>query len=267
MSAPTTKVLYFIAGIIPTAFEQAQIDDLMTTFRNVGVRSGQTAADSLFGTRIEPCDYVAGTAIPATYTDADKGNKTVISPAVGTHNPDDFKVYPATLTIDASDADVQTPAAVKAEIDAATGKAKMTNLTGDASVTWASSDTNKATVNASTGKITAVAAGSTNITATLQASAAITGIAAEADDDTFTKADHGLATGDAVDLLNLGSGTGFGSVGDTRYVIKTGTNTFKLATTYANAVAGTAIDVTGDASGASICRTRVSAVMALTVQA
>jgi len=266
MAKSTAIVLFFTAGMLPTAVELSQISRLETAFRSVKVRRSDVAADTLLGTRIETCNYVAGVNIPAAYTDADKGNKPTIA-LPSDINPDDFKVFPAILTIDASDVDVQTPAAVKAEIDATTGKAKMTNLTGDATVTWASSDATKATVNASTGKITAVAAGSTNITATLQASASITGVAAAAATDLFTKAAHGLALGDAVDLLALGSGTGFGSIGNTRYVIPVSADTFKLATSYANAVAGTAIDVTGDATNATICRARVSAVMALTVQA
>lgn len=265
MAKSTSVVLYFTAGFLPTALELAQIARLETVFREVRVRNGAVPADTLFGARIEACDYVAGPAVPEAYSGAELGNKPVISLPTAV-NPDDFKVYPATLTIDASDVDVQTPAAVKAEIDPATGLAKLTNLTGDESVSWLSSDPTKATVHASTGKITAVAAGSTVITATLQAAAAVTGIAAEADDDIFTKEEaHGFVTGDAVNLLNLGGGTGFGSVGDTRYIIRLGVNTFMLASSYANAVAKTAINVTGDASGASMCKARVAATMALTV--
>lgn len=265
MSRSTAIVLFFTAGMLPTAVELSQIAHLETTFP-VRVRRGDVAADTLLGTRIEACTYVAGSSIPAAYTDADKGNKAVIALPVG-ENPDAFRVYPLALSIDASDVDVQTPAAVMALINPATGQAEITDMRGDPACTWTSSDATKATVNAGTGKITAVAAGVTNIVATLQLSPSITAIAAEADDDTFTKAAHALNTGDAVDLLNLGGGTGFGAVGNRRYVIRTGANTFKLATSYANALAGTAVDVTGDASGASLCLARITATLALTVVA
>lgn len=264
MSKVLSKVLFFAAGAVLTASEAAQVARLQTVFQNVGVRNGSSVADTKFGTKLESFDFLAGTAIPSAYSTDNEALVLTVPSAV---NPDDFKVYPATLTIDASDVDVQTPAAVKAEVDPATGLAKLTNLTGDASVTWASSDTGKATVHATTGKITAVAAGETTITATLQAVASITGIAGAALTDIFTKAAHALVTGDAVNLLGVGGGTGFGSVGDTRYIIKLTADTFKLATSYANAVAGTAIDVTADATNASICKARVTATMVLTVQA
>lgn len=260
-----SKVLYFIALAVPTAAESAAIARLQTIFDEVQVRNGSMpAADQKYGANLESFDFLAGTAIPAAYSGAPGATTIAVPSAI---NPDQFKIWPATVSLDASDVDKQVLAAIKAVINPATGLAEMANLTGDASVTWSSSDATKATVNASSGLLTAVAAGSTTITATLQAAASITGVAAEADTDVFTKATHGLLTGDAVDLLNLGSGTGFGSVGDTRYIIKTGADTFKLATTYANAIAGTAVDVTGDATGASICKARVTSTCAVTVVA
>jgi hypothetical protein len=77
--------------------------------------------------------------------------------------------------------------------------------------------------------------------------AAITGVAAEADDDIVTKVAHGLNTGDP---LRYDSGTGFtGLTATTTYfVIRLGADTFKLATTLANAIAGTAINISADGS-------------------
>lgn len=77
--------------------------------------------------------------------------------------------------------------------------------------------------------------------------AALTGVTAEADDDLCTKAAHGLKTGDAVVFT---SGTGFtGLTATTKYyAIYASSSTFKLATSRANAVAGTAINITVDGS-------------------
>ncbi len=258
-------ILYFTAGLVATAVEAAEIARLQTGFGSVFVRNGQTAADTLFGTRIEPCDYVAGKSIPAAYTDADKGNKTVLT-VPSAINPDDFKVFPATLTIDASDVDVQTPAAVKAAIDANTGFAAMTNMTGDATCTWLSSDATKATVNAATGKITAVAAGATTITATYAPGTAVALITAEADDETLTKVAHGFTHGQSVKMTALTGGTGFTN-GNTYYVIYKTVDTFQLATSYANAIAGTPQAISADGTGITLIPSPVSASMALTVQA
>jgi uncharacterized protein YjdB len=163
MSANNSKVLFFLAGVNATAAEVAAIARLETVFRNVKVRSGADANLTKYGSgQLESFDFLAGAGIPTAYS-AVEGAVTLTVPVATI--PDDFKVYPATLSVDASDADVQTPAAVKAEI--VNGLAKLTNLTGDASVGWTSSDETKATVHATTGKITAVAAGTTTITATL----------------------------------------------------------------------------------------------------
>jgi hypothetical protein len=63
-------------------------------------------------------------------------------------------------------------------------------------------------------------------------------------------AGHGLKTGDAV-VYDSGEGTAIGGLtkGTTYYVIASGTSTVKLATTAANATAGTAIDLTTAGSG------------------
>jgi hypothetical protein len=75
----------------------------------------------------------------------------------------------------------------------------------------------------------------------------LTSCTGEADDDLITKASHGLETGDPVTFI---SGTGFtGLTAGTRYyAIKASSSTFKVATTYANARAGTGIDITVDGS-------------------
>lgn len=72
--------------------------------------------------------------------------------------------------------------------------------------------------------------------------------------DVITSSSHPFTTGDAV-LYNNGGGTTIGGLTNntTYYVISTGANTIKLATTYANAVAGTpvAIDLTSTGTGAA----------------
>jgi hypothetical protein len=69
--------------------------------------------------------------------------------------------------------------------------------------------------------------------------------------DTLTKTAHGLETGDGqVRTTNSGGGLPGGLAAGTDYfVIKTGANTFKLATTRALALAGTAIDITSAGTG------------------
>lgn len=76
---------------------------------------------------------------------------------------------------------------------------------------------------------------------------ALSAVTAEADDDLITKAAHGLVTGDPVTFI---SGTGFtGLTAGTRYwAITASSSTFKVATSYSNAIAGTAIDITADGS-------------------
>jgi hypothetical protein len=69
--------------------------------------------------------------------------------------------------------------------------------------------------------------------------------------DTFTKNAHGLRTGDGPYLLsNSGGGLPTGVTATTPYfIIATGVNTFKLALTRANAIAGTVVDITTDGTG------------------
>jgi len=73
---------------------------------------------------------------------------------------------------------------------------------------------------------------------------------AEADDDTMTAVLHGLVTGDPVKVSNSGGALPAPLSASAQYfVINASANTFKLATTYANAMAGTAINLTSDGTG------------------
>jgi len=66
--------------------------------------------------------------------------------------------------------------------------------------------------------------------------------------DTFTATSaHGLVTGDRIKLVSITGGAGL-VAGTIYYVIVTAATTFKVATTLANALAGTAIDITSDSS-------------------
>lgn len=69
--------------------------------------------------------------------------------------------------------------------------------------------------------------------------------------DEISKHSHNLETGTAVVLTTTGALPSGLSVGTTYYVIKHNTNTFKLATSLANAKAGTNIDITGSPEAGS----------------
>ncbi len=70
--------------------------------------------------------------------------------------------------------------------------------------------------------------------------------------DVFTKAAHGLSTGMSV-VFSTGSNKTVGGLthGTTYYAIPINANTFKLASSAANAIAGTAIDLTSVQDGAT----------------
>lgn len=74
---------------------------------------------------------------------------------------------------------------------------------------------------------------------------------AEADDDTLTKVAHTLKTGDGpVRVSNGGGALPAGLVAATDYwVIRVDADNFMLATSLANAIAGTQIDITTDGTG------------------
>jgi hypothetical protein len=80
---------------------------------------------------------------------------------------------------------------------------------------------------------------------------AVTSATAEADDDLITKASHGLVTGQRVRLTALTNGTGL-TLNDYYYVIRVSSSTLKLATTRANAIAGTGVDITADGTGITL---------------
>lgn len=269
MSKVLSVVLFFTATAFPTAVELAQVARLETVFRNVKVRDGSAAAADLrFSGGLEAFDFLAGPNIPAAYSSVEGAVTIAVPSAV---NPDQFKVFPATLAVDASNADVQQLAAVKAVIT--NGLAAMTDITTDATVAWASSDATKATVGAATGIVTAVAAGSTTVTATLTAGTAVTAGAIAAATDLYTKAAHGFTTGLALKLVSLTGGTGL-TAGTTYYFINTkltggavDPDTGKLASSYANAIAGTAVDVTVDATSVVLVAAPVTSTCVVTVAA
>lgn len=80
------------------------------------------------------------------------------------------------------------------------------------------------------------------------------------DANTVTKAGHGLKTGDAVVLSSAGTLPTGVSTSTAYYVIYVNSSTFKLATTRANAYAGTAIDLTAKTGNAAIVHTLVKGV-------
>jgi hypothetical protein len=67
----------------------------------------------------------------------------------------------------------------------------------------------------------------------------------------FTATSHGLLTGDGpIRLTNSGGALPAGLATATDYyVIRTGANTFKLASSFANALAGTVVAITGNGTG------------------
>lgn len=89
--ALTKTVLFFLAGVVPTADELALIDRLTYRYANVFVRNTLQSAE--YGDHLEPADALAGT-IPATYL-------------TGEGSTVDTDVYP--------DGDASLPAEEKAE--------------------------------------------------------------------------------------------------------------------------------------------------------
>lgn len=250
MSQSPSKVLYFCATGKPTARELADIARLQTVFATVLVRRGDVAADASFGSGVEELQasitlgttVLAGTSIPTAYSGT-SGAVTLTIPSVIA--PDEFKLFPATRTIDASDVDVQQMVAVKASINHSTGLAQMVDMSANPMVTYASSDAGKATVS-STGLVTAVAAGSTVITATLQPGTSVTGGTLTATTDIYAKTGHGFATGAKVRLVSLTGGTG-AVAGTDYYFRKIDADSGYLCATYADAIAGTpVVNVTVD---------------------
>jgi len=149
------KILFFVAGKVPTADEAAQIaalNALTSPGYSVGVRNA--AENALYGSGIEPCDLVAG-SIPTAY------NAKLDYGVAHADRPAKFALLPATASVAA--AATKQLQALKAngnDISALT----LADVTA-VSTTYASSDATKATVSAG-GLVTGVAAGETTITAT-----------------------------------------------------------------------------------------------------
>lgn len=262
MSKVLSIVLFFTASAIPTDAEVAQIGRLETVFQNVRVRNGAApVADFKYGDNLETFDFLAGTNIPTVFSEVEGAVTIAVPSAV---NPDQFKIFPAAITIDASNLDVQQLAAIKAVIT--NGLAAMSDVTTDATVAWVSSDPTKATVGAATGILTAVAAGATTVTATLTAATPVTAGAIAAATDLYTKVANGFVTGDALKLVSLTGGTGL-TAGTTYYYVKLSADTGKLASSYLNAIAGTVVDVTVDATSVVLVKAPVTSTCAVTVAA
>lgn len=81
---------------------------------------------------------------------------------------------------------------------------------------------------------------------------ALTGVTVANTGDLFTKAAHGLATGQTVTAASFSAGFSAG----TYYVIRVSASTFQLASSYANALAGTAVAATDDGTGGVITPTQ-----------
>jgi hypothetical protein len=80
---------------------------------------------------------------------------------------------------------------------------------------------------------------------------ALNSVTGTASTDLMGKTAHGLATGDPV-IVTFSSGFGALTSGTKYWVIKVDADTFKLATTLANAAAGTAINISSDGTGATV---------------
>lgn len=162
------KVLFFIAGMEPTAAERTAIGNIVG---NVQIRSA--LRETRFGTRLEPADALAG-AIPAAYKTASGGTAvdTSLYPG-GDVTPGQggvtLKVFPVNPGGIAANGGTKQLTAIAASLDEATGVITMTDVT--TSCAWTSATPGKATVGASTGLVTGAngGAGSSVITASYDA--------------------------------------------------------------------------------------------------
>lgn len=157
------KVLYFIAGITPTATETAQIAQLTG---NVQIRSNLRSAG--YGDNLEPADALAGT-IPAAYltgeddtVDTDLYPGGDVTPKQGGYGLTIIPVNPGGI---AANGGTRQLYAIRSDVDEATGIATVTDVT--AACAWTSATPAKATVGASTGLVTGAngGAGTSVITA------------------------------------------------------------------------------------------------------
>ena len=81
---------------------------------------------------------------------------------------------------------------------------------------------------------------------------ALTSVSVANTGDLFTKTAHGLATGQTVTAASFSAGF----TGGTYYVIRVSADTFQLASSYANAIAGTAVAASADGTGGVITPTQ-----------
>lgn len=160
-TATTKKVLYFIAGTVPTVAEAIAIAWL--NYKNVpqyqgGVRSILANPEYGASSDIEDCDFVAdangGANIPAAYS-----AKTVLTVPTDVLQPDAINIGPAALSFVHTSVSQMT-AFIK-NIDGT-----LTDVTRAAGMAWTSATPGTATIGAGTGVLTGVAAGTTVITAT-----------------------------------------------------------------------------------------------------
>lgn len=151
----TKKILFFTAGPVPTAGEQAQIDALNALNApgyTVGVRNALQSGS--YGHGIESCDLVAGTIPTAFNAKPNHGEAHASRPAK-------LALLPATHSMAAA-------ATKQMQVLKATGNDVSALTLADVtavSTTYTSSNEAKATVD-SAGIVTAVAAGTATITAT-----------------------------------------------------------------------------------------------------
>lgn len=80
---------------------------------------------------------------------------------------------------------------------------------------------------------------------------ALTSVSCANSGDLFTKASHGLETGDRVAITGFSAGITAG----TYFVIYVSSSTFQLASTVADAIAGTAVAVSADGTGGTVTPT------------
>lgn len=92
---------------------------------------------------------------------------------------------------------------------------------------------------------------------------ALTGVTATASTDVLAKTAHGLVTGDPVVISVIGGGAAGLAINTRYWAIRVDADSFKLATSYANAIAGTAIDVTSDSSSGHLTLSRREALIAM----
>lgn len=91
--------------------------------------------------------------------------------------------------------------------------------------------------------------GSLAVTVTTPSNQTFPSTAVDVTANTITKAAHGFLTGLAVTLTTTGGLPAGLATSTTYYVIKIDADTFKLASNLANALAGTAIDITTQGTG------------------